>query len=126
MRPRAGGTRPPPVSGGLLRGPVGGYLRPDDALLLHDMATHAAGDVLELDYYLGLSTTIMGAAIRASGGGRRVVSLEIEPAYLQTAGRRFGAAFIDRDDIWDPRHIEKLVPPMERDIRIGWAYSDID
>ncbi len=35
-------------------------------------------------------------------------------------------AFLDHDDIWYPRHLERLVPPLEEDERLGWTYSDID
>jgi glycosyltransferase involved in cell wall biosynthesis len=35
-------------------------------------------------------------------------------------------AFLDHDDIWHPRHLERLVALLEADSGLGWAYSDID
>lgn len=35
-------------------------------------------------------------------------------------------AFLDHDDIWHPRHLERLVGLLEADGELGWAYSDID
>jgi glycosyltransferase involved in cell wall biosynthesis len=35
-------------------------------------------------------------------------------------------AFIDHDDNWYPRHLERLIEPLEEDERLGWSYSDID
>ena len=35
-------------------------------------------------------------------------------------------AFLDHDDIWYPRHLERLVAPLEANPDLGWAYSDID
>lgn len=57
-----------------------------------------------------------------------------QPNKRQSAARNLAAgqakgkylAFLDHDDIWYPRHIEKLIPPMEDDVRMGWTYSDID
>lgn len=35
-------------------------------------------------------------------------------------------AFLDHDDIWFSRHLERLVQPLEEDPWMGWSYSDID
>jgi len=35
-------------------------------------------------------------------------------------------AFLDHDDLWYPRHLERLVALLEADPALGWAYSDID
>lgn len=53
---------------------------------------------------------------------------------MQSAARNLAAAqakgdylaFLDHDDIWFPRHLEKLVAPLEDDPWMGWSYSDID
>lgn len=52
----------------------------------------------------------------------------------QSAARNMAAAkatgkylaFLDHDDLWYPKHLEKLIAPMEADDRIGWVYSDMD
>jgi glycosyltransferase involved in cell wall biosynthesis len=35
-------------------------------------------------------------------------------------------AFLDQDDAWHPRHLEKLVAPLAADPAVGWAYCDFD
>lgn len=53
---------------------------------------------------------------------------------FQSAARNLAAAkargkylaFLDHDDIWYPKHLERLVAPMELDERVGWVYSDMD
>jgi glycosyltransferase involved in cell wall biosynthesis len=57
-----------------------------------------------------------------------------QPNKRQSAARNLAAskatgkylAFLDHDDIWYPKHLEKLVAPLEADDRLGWSYSDID
>ena len=121
-----------PTEGGLLRGPVRGFLRPADALALYEIAYHARGDVLEMGSAWGLSTTIIGRAIAASGRRAKVLSIEIDPhfqaatraamlaaglggvyaglpgdatvvaAQLAAAGMRVGGAFVDHDHAYAP------------------------
>jgi predicted O-methyltransferase YrrM len=69
-----------PVSGDLIATEPRGFLRPADALTLHDLARHTSGNVLEIGSAWGLSTTILCRAVRARGDGR-VVSLEIDPEF---------------------------------------------
>lgn len=76
-----------PLDGVLIRTSVQGYLRASDALTLYEQAYFATGDVLELGSAWGLSTSIIARAIRNSGRPRKVVSVEIEPAF-QLATKR--------------------------------------
>jgi len=116
-----------PEQDGLLQGPVHGYLRKADALALHDLAWHAAGDVLELGAAWGLSTVILARAVSAARPAARLVSVDIDPGFhrlsqaavnaeglsdhllaihgdageivvrLADQGRRFGLVFVDHD-----------------------------
>ena len=73
-----------PVAGGLVATEPRGFLRPADALTLHDIARHGSGNVLELGSAWGLSTTILCRAVKARGGGK-VVSCEIDPEFQRLA-----------------------------------------
>jgi glycosyltransferase involved in cell wall biosynthesis len=52
----------------------------------------------------------------------------------QSAARNYGAAvargeylaFLDQDDRWYPNHLARLVPVLDRDPLLGWAYSNVD
>lgn len=52
----------------------------------------------------------------------------------QSAARNAGAklakgallAFLDQDDIWYKRHLEKLVKPFYEDFELGFTYSNVD
>jgi len=35
-------------------------------------------------------------------------------------------AFLDQDDLWRPRHVERLAAPFTTDPDLGWTYSDFD
>lgn len=75
-----------PVDGDLIRAWVPGFLRPADALALYEHAFLAEGNVLEMGSAWGLSTTILGMAVRNSGRRAVVTSLEISPEFhLATA-----------------------------------------
>jgi predicted O-methyltransferase YrrM len=78
-----------PVAGGLIATEPRGFLRPADALTLHDIARHGSGNVLELGSAWGLSTTILCRAVKTRGRGK-VVSFEIDPEFqrLTTAAVR--------------------------------------
>ena len=78
-----------PVAGGLIATEPRGFLRPADALTLHDIARHTSGNVLEIGSAWGLSATILCRAVKARGRGK-VVSMEIDPEFqrLTTAALR--------------------------------------
>ena len=78
-----------PVSGDLVATEPRGFLRPADALTLHDIARYTSGNVLEIGSAWGLSATILCRAVKARGRGK-VVSLEIDPEFqrLTTAAVR--------------------------------------
>ncbi len=67
-----------PTKGGLIKGPVEGFLRPADALALYEMANNCNGDVLEMGSAWGLSTSILCQAICNAGQNNKVYAIEID------------------------------------------------
>ena len=117
-------------------------LRPADALTLHHLARHGAGDALELGSAWGLSATLLCRGVRARGWGR-TVSVEVDTAFQAATvrairaaglgrwhrmvggdagqvlaafvrtGRRFGTVFVDHDHGLDAtRRICALLPRL--------------
>ena len=62
-----------------------GALSPEDALKLYEMAYFAGGDILEVGCNNGLSTCIIAQAIRDSGGGKQVVSIDLLKNFCDVA-----------------------------------------
>ena len=62
-----------------------GALSPEDALKLYEMAYFAGGDILEVGCNNGLSTCIIAQAIKDSGGGKRIVSVDLLKNFCDAA-----------------------------------------
>lgn len=75
-----------PLHEGLIDIGIKGYLLPDDALKLYELAYFARGDVLELGCYHGLSTHILASAISDSGARKKLVAVDLHPRALVIAG----------------------------------------
>ena len=118
-----------PTPQGLIDIGIPGWLWPADALKLYEMAYYADGDVLEIGSFHGLSTSIQGKALVNAGGGKRILSLELDSANmdetrrhtaptaqvheyivgdavmscraLKNRGRTFGFAFVDHAHSYD-------------------------
>lgn len=58
---------------------IPGWLRPEDALKLYEMAYFADGDLLELGSFHGLSTAILAQACRNSQVPKRLHSIDLDP-----------------------------------------------
>jgi len=67
-----------PVNGCKIEAEIAGWLQQADALKLYELAYYATGDILEFGTNNGLSAFIMARAIQATGGGRKVVTMEID------------------------------------------------
>ncbi len=66
---------------------ITGWLMPDDALKLYELAYFAPGDVLELGCYHGLSTYIIASAIRSSRAKKRLLSIDLHGEIIAAASR---------------------------------------
>jgi SAM-dependent methyltransferase len=75
---------------------IPGWLWPDDALKLYELAYFSQGDVLEIGCYQGLSTTIMSQAVRDSQEAKWIISLDISPPYIATAQRHVRGKQLDQ------------------------------
>jgi SAM-dependent methyltransferase len=64
-------------TGGVLGWPIRGWLRREDALKLYEIAYFAAGDILELGSFHGLSTSLLALARRAGPGFGRIDSVDL-------------------------------------------------
>lgn len=71
-----------PEQGALICGAVPGFLRKADALLLYELAAHAAGPILEIGSAWGLSTTILGRGARSARPPVRLTSIELNPDFV--------------------------------------------
>lgn len=66
---------------------IPGWLEPEDALKLYELAWFANGPVLEIGTYCGRSAVIMATAAADRGGGVPVVSLDTDPTVIPFARR---------------------------------------
>lgn len=111
---------------------IPGWLRVEDALKLYELAYFSSGDVLELGTNRGLSTSILARALLDAGRGHRLVTIDIQPAFIEHAraeleerkldsiveflcgdassfldkfvadGAKFGFAFVDHSHAYEP------------------------
>lgn len=104
-----------PAEGGLLRASTPGFLRHADALVLYELAWHAAGDILELGSAWGLSTTVLCRAACNARRGVRVASVEIAPEFQQATSQAVEALGLKRqldarpgaaDAVMDRLHVD--------------------
>ncbi len=64
---------------------IEGWLLPDDALKLYELAYFGGGDILELGTFHGLSTSIMAKALVAAGGARSIETVDLDPQLSRKA-----------------------------------------
>lgn len=62
---------------------IPGWLRREDALKLYEMAYYAAGDILELGSYHGLSTSILARSNRNSPDRKHIYTVDLDPAHVR-------------------------------------------
>ena len=67
-------------------GDVDGWLLADDVFKLYDLAYEAAGPILEIGTFHGRSAIAMAMALRDAGNPVPLVSLDVDPEALATAG----------------------------------------
>lgn len=75
---------------------IPGWLRPEDALKLYELAGFAPGPILEIGAYHGKSSTLMALALRDTGNYVPLLSVDVDPVALRDA-----AATAARHDVAD-------------------------
>ena len=105
---------------GYLRDSVGSVIRqtvpPAELIIIDDGSSDGS-----FDFARSLDTPFPKRVLRQANSGQ---SAARNHAGREATGRYL--AFLDHDDIWHPAHLERLIPPLEADPSLGWAYSDID
>jgi predicted O-methyltransferase YrrM len=126
---------------------IAGWLLPQDALKLYELAYFCAGDILELGAYRGLSAFVMNAASNDSGQDNTIVSVDLDHvaveqsrALLHTAPggkrawffqddattavknlaaakRQFQFAFVDHSHRYD--HVFDVCQHLHRVVKLG-------
>jgi predicted O-methyltransferase YrrM len=110
-------------NGDLINLDIPGWLRPQDALKIYEMAYFSSGEVLELGAYHGLSTSIIARALRNSGNGRSLISLELDaPAALEAQRHTAPWSDIVQIVVGDAR--ESCRHLIEQGRRFGFAFVD--
>jgi predicted O-methyltransferase YrrM len=64
---------------------VPGWLRPEDALKLYELAYYADGPILEIGTYRGKSAVVIASAVRDAGKATRFLSIDVDRSALGAA-----------------------------------------
>jgi glycosyltransferase involved in cell wall biosynthesis len=104
----------------------------EDAITSVLAQTRPADEIIVIDD----GSTDDGAAIVARLAASHPVRLLSQPNRGQAAARNLGIAhstgtliaLLDQDDMWYPRHLERLMKPFRRTATrpLGWVYSNLD
>jgi predicted O-methyltransferase YrrM len=120
------------TASGMIDAGIEGWLLPQDAQKLYEMAYYSSGDIFELGTYRGLSASIMARALQAAGRDAEIITVDLDPlardlgeANLSgrpggnrvhifidegatavrnqaAAGKSYGFAFIDHAHVYEP------------------------
>lgn len=71
---------------------IEGWLLPQDALKLYEMAYCCGGDILELGSYRGLSATVMNQASNDSDQANVIVSIDLDTTAIEASKRQLQSA----------------------------------
>lgn len=74
---------------------IPGWLRREDALKLYEMAYFTSGHILELGTYQGLSTAILAQAVKDTGKGKLMTSVDLDPKGTAEAERHLKQRGLD-------------------------------
>jgi predicted O-methyltransferase YrrM len=75
---------------------IPGWLRPEDALKIYEIAYFAQGDILELGSYYGLSTGILSMASEHAPYRKNIYSVDLDPKCVAEAHHNLHIQNLDR------------------------------
>lgn len=90
---------------------------PCELILVDDGSTDGSLEELESLPPAPFPVRVLRQANAGQSAARNAAAREATGDYL---------AFIDQDDHWHPRHLEKLIAPLAANPDAGWAYCDFD
>jgi predicted O-methyltransferase YrrM len=67
---------------------IPGWLRPEDAAKLYELASESPGPIVEIGTYHGKSAVLMALAARDAGHDVTVYTLEVDPTFIAAAARQ--------------------------------------
>lgn len=123
----AGRIRAARNDGALIDLGIPGFLRPDEALKLYELAYALPGDTLELGTAWGLSTSLLAEAKRDQDAGYRVTSVELDADHARAARRELRRRGLQRHArvvVGDAHRVCRRL--LTRGARFSLAFVDHD
>jgi predicted O-methyltransferase YrrM len=91
---------------------IPGWLTPEDALKLYELAYFATGPILEIGMYCGRSTTILATAVADRGSEVPIISLDTDPFALSMTMRSLQMHNVERHVILVCSSVQAFVQAM--------------
>ncbi len=96
---------------------IGQTMLPVELIVVDDGSTDGSLEEIESLTDAPFPIRILRQANQGQSAARNLAAKQAEGEYL---------AFLDQDDIWDPRHLELLVAPLVANPAAGWSHCDFD
>jgi cephalosporin hydroxylase len=88
---------------------IPGWLAPEDALKLYELAYFATGPIIEIGMYCGRSTTILATAVEDRGSKIPIISLDTDPFAISMTKRSLQMHSVERHVILTCSSIQAFV-----------------
>ena len=104
---------------------VPGWMRPEDALKLYELAHFAPGPILEIGAYHGKSAIVLALGARAGRTGATVLSVDVDAHALRAARAQVGRHGVGGSVVFF-RGSARALARAARGIRPGLVFVDGD